>query len=1573
MLKKILLGLFALVLAVPAFAGWGIFQTYAVIDAGNGNTFRAGGANADGAAVVNGYHYGFFNTNDTFILNGGEVKTFKNGGGNVCGGEIFYAVYKSCEGSGTFTSVSIPYNGELGGGDQRWQNTTANVNLLSGLSDGDYVLEVYWRITGDDANGCNLDQFDSNSGANFKAFFTVGDDGFSDNNLSADVTWSGNTTDFAVVDASSLTGDGSNVNIGSATANNPSVLLSNASTGEAAITTPSTQAYGVWEFSIASGLNWDLSDANNFAVILTSDTNDDTKLKIGAAMDFNGYYLKWKSDVAGDKLVLVRRTGLTEAEILDLNYPLTANAYGGYTIKVVRSTDGEFDVYADAGFDNVDAVTLRGSVRDNNITTSSYFAVSTNITNPSAARRLYFDNLLMLPATEVSFTTATGTVEETSSDFTYTFDLGIIGEDDRCPASADVVLISGDATRIDNYATQTITWAANDATDKTVTITISGNDLCQIEETLVFELQNFTGGINTQAAGNPRFTLTLEDDESGTDENVAVDFEDNDLSAWDLGGDWNTVNSIATISGSYDLKHDGSVATSDYASLNLDNLELRGAETRWRFNLKHGAFNTSANNWIMAVLAGSEADAFSASLDGYAVGVNFGTTTDNFRLVRIDNGVYTDLISSSLVLDTNNEIYGIEVIRSEDGTWSFGYQTGGGWDALTDAGSTAVDGNHVLANYFSFAINVTLGNAGKPRIDDIQVRQYGCQEEWYSVASGDSDDAIWSQDPLSAQGETFVPGKFKRVNVQAAHTVDLTQDMIASDFSVSGTLIGSGAELKLFGNLANDGTFTAENSTVTFKGSGAQVIVGSSISTFNNLKIDNTGSGVTLLSDVNIEGVLSPEEGTLDLGTSDLTLISDATGDGGIGPFRNGASIVGDITMQRYIGSGQQDWVNLGAPLTGLTIDDWNDDFPTTGFPGSDFDVYPFNNIQKYDESMSGDLNNGWEETGNITDALETDRGYMVFMNGGALNVDVKGSLQQGSITQPLNFTSADGLAIDGWNLVVNKYPSEIDWDAMVANSTGVSTYYIYDAETDSYLSYNGNTGLGTAPRYIAMGQSFWAKADAPGAVLQWDENAKSSSGVVFERSFANVPHLALSLSGSGLNDVVVLGFIDGATSNYENGTDALKLGSMNPNQPSLSLTSEDGYALQQNAAGGVNGNFSVPVHIAANGAGTYTFSIEDLVDLPSSACISIENIESGEIAVLEEGLSWTVDVAENSAENYFLIHFEAPITLEATEVSCYGENNGSVAVSGVAGGTLSWYDEMDQLIAVEENFNGSSSIENLPFGNYTAELVNSEATCSSRSETIYIDTPNEEVLNSWSQIASCNEDLSGYINLTSEGGEMSFEVLNEANEVVQSGSFTGSYIIDELNAENYTVLVQSACNSWEINSDLSDPNNIGLQTQDQVDANIVNNFALISLNASTTADANIEWYYNGTLVGSGEVLDYIFTQDGEYVFEVFAYNDQCSANSSVTVNASTSVGLEELSEEMSAYYDGQALQVEMNGLSGVMNMSVYNSVGQLVYDTQITANNGKQSFNLNGIARGIHHARFTNEQGFDFSVKFMK
>src|SRR5664279_1455264 len=58
----------------------GIFQSYILLNRGWGNEYYAGGSNADGAPAFDGSNFGSFWSGQSFTLNGGEVKTYKNNG-----------------------------------------------------------------------------------------------------------------------------------------------------------------------------------------------------------------------------------------------------------------------------------------------------------------------------------------------------------------------------------------------------------------------------------------------------------------------------------------------------------------------------------------------------------------------------------------------------------------------------------------------------------------------------------------------------------------------------------------------------------------------------------------------------------------------------------------------------------------------------------------------------------------------------------------------------------------------------------------------------------------------------------------------------------------------------------------------------------------------------------------------------------------------------------------------------------------------------------------------------------------------------------------------------------------------------------------------------------------------------------------------------------------------------------------------------------------------------------------------------------------------------------------------------
>ncbi len=141
--------------------------------------------------LFNGYDYGpYFQNSNTLILTGGEVKTFKNSGSNVCGAKLYYTVYTvgNQPANPVYTILDLPFkescnvgpnNFPTGGPcfnatDQKWAKENYNIDLTI-YPPGDYVLEVYYVVPGSftSTTACNDTIYVNNNGNNYKALFQI--------------------------------------------------------------------------------------------------------------------------------------------------------------------------------------------------------------------------------------------------------------------------------------------------------------------------------------------------------------------------------------------------------------------------------------------------------------------------------------------------------------------------------------------------------------------------------------------------------------------------------------------------------------------------------------------------------------------------------------------------------------------------------------------------------------------------------------------------------------------------------------------------------------------------------------------------------------------------------------------------------------------------------------------------------------------------------------------------------------------------------------------------------------------------------------------------------------------------------------------------------------------------------------------------------------------------------------------------------------------------------------------------------------------------------------------------------
>lgn len=120
-------------------------------------------------------------------------------------------------------------------------------------------------------------------------------------------------------------------------------------------------------------------------------------------------------------------------------------------------------------------------------------------------------NVYVQPQTKVRFNRFSQTVFE--GDGTATLTVNIQDPDPANATTVDVVLVSGDAADLNNYTTQTLTFAAGDATPKVITLTIS-DDPDTVSEDYSFQLQNVAGGNNAVASAPTSTLLTVQDDDA---------------------------------------------------------------------------------------------------------------------------------------------------------------------------------------------------------------------------------------------------------------------------------------------------------------------------------------------------------------------------------------------------------------------------------------------------------------------------------------------------------------------------------------------------------------------------------------------------------------------------------------------------------------------------------------------------------------------------------------------------------------------------------------------------------------------------------------------------------------------------------------------------------------------------------------------------------------------------------------------------------------------------------------------------------------------------------------------------
>lgn len=857
----------------------------------------------------------------------------------------------------------------------------------------------------------------------------------------------------------------------------------------------------------------------------------------------------------------------------------------------------------------------------------------------------------------------------------------------------------------------------------------------------------------------------------------------------------------------------------------------------------------------------------------------------------------------------------------------------------------------------------TACNDGDPTtVNDTWANDCQCQGQpniLYSLSGGDYADNIWSYTP-GGPAAGVIPNQHSSIVIRNGHHITFTGTRQARSFTIesggsfalgSGTLTVNGTAL------TNDGSFDGGTGTLILAGGSNVSVGGSEPMDIFNLTVTNT-AGATVDATVDVRNALTLSAGTFTANVP-VRLVSTASRTGRLAPVAAGASYVGNITVERYVPGGATNWRMFASPVSGATMANWNDDFYTAGFPGSNYpnfysggELWP--TVRWYNEAHTGaGINDGLTGVSGNGHALTPGQGFAAWSGsnlGGtqAFVVDVTGppTVAQSPFTLPMSHTNTGTPATDGWNLVGNPLPSPISFAAINRGANVQNAYWVFNPANGNNASYSNGLGTNSANGIIQSSQGFWLKASGPAVTTTLTESAKAtqqSGGIFGGQENVNVPLVRMAIS-SGINsyrDEALVAFHEGSPALDED--DALKFVFAHPNAPQISTRSSDGHALAINRHGVYSGELAIPVLVDVAVTGTYTITASDMEHLNGLSCLVLEDLVTGTITPLHEGATYSFSIAANANAEVprFMLRATAPIPFAFSDAACFGAG-GSAQLDVPAGAYgITWSNSAGEVL-----FSDVTTVEELPAGNYQVSMSSTGSACGQLVQSFTITEP--FAMEAYVEVGmpSCHDASDATLTLEVLGGVAPYTYLwsNGATTATLQNVGAGSYVVTVTDANGCTLqpgaLVVNA--PAPLGGEIVEP-----------EATVVGQAVFFASTAPASSEHS--WDFGDGNTSSDWAPVHSYDLPGTYVVTLTLRDGECQRSLQTTISVSVSTGLNELdADEVRAYSNGEAL-VLLSNLGQELHVQVYDAAGRMKTVKRVPAHSNRLEIPTSGWAPGVY------------------